>query len=315
MGKGDTALTVWLGDKERFADLFNGSIFHGEQIVEAEKLEPEKSESKEIINNKEGQLKNIERNRDIVMKWEDGMNLVILACENQENIHYAMPVRTMLYDGLGYMEQIRQLRKSKKLKDSNEFLSGMTKEDKLYPIVTIVFYYGDKEWDGSKTLHGMLKESSNPKVRKMLKKLIPNYHINLLDINKLEDTSQYKTDLHIIFEMLKCKKDKKKIQSYIQENAEYFQHIDVDTYNVLRILLKAEKQLEEIKKMDKEEIDMCEALQGIFDDGVELGIKQGVVQGMSLAKQIFKLWREGIGEEEIAERCGVTVQDVKSILE
>ena len=277
MGKGDTALTVWFSDKERFADLFNGSVFHGEQIVEAEKLELEKNESKEIINNKKGQLKNIERNRDIVMKWDDGMNLAILACENQENIHYAMPVRTMLYDGLGYMEQIRQLRKSKKLKDSNEFLSGMTKEDKLYPIGTIVFYYGDKEWDGSKTLHGMLKESSNPKVRKMLKKLIPNYHINLLDINKLEDTSQYKTDLHIIFEMLKCRKDKKKIQSYIQENAEYFQHIDVDTYNVLRILLKAEKQLEEIKKMDKEEIDMCEALQGIFDDGVELGIKQGIL--------------------------------------
>ena len=63
--------------------------------------------------------------------------------------------------------------------------------------------------------------------------------------------------------------------------------------------------------MDKEEIDMCEALQGIFDDGVELGIKQGIL----LTKQIIKLWKEGIREEEIAERCGLTVREVKEILE
>ena len=59
-------------------------------------------------------------------------------------------------------------------------------------------------------------------------------------------------------------------------------HVDIDTYNVLRILLKAEKQLENIKEKDKEEINMCQALQGIFDDGVE----QGIEQGLALAKRI-----------------------------
>ena len=134
MGKGDTSLSVWLGDKERFADLFNGAVFQGEQIVEAEKLETDKKEAKELISSKDGKLKNIERNRDIVMKWKDGVNLAILACENQERIHYAMPVRTMLYDGLSYAEQIRQLRRKNKMLDSDEFLSGMRKEDKLIPI-------------------------------------------------------------------------------------------------------------------------------------------------------------------------------------
>ena len=107
-------------------------------------------------------------------------------------------------------------------------------------------------------------------------KYVPNYHINLLDINQLQDISQYKTDLQVVFGMLKCRQDKKKVKKYVQENAEYFQHMDIDTYNVLRVLLKAEKQLEIIKEKGKEEIDMCEALQGIFDDGVELGIKQGI---------------------------------------
>lgn len=276
MGKGDTSLSVWLGDKERFADLFNGAVFQGEQIVEAERLEPDKKEAKELISSKDGKLNNIERNRDIVMKWKDGVNLAILACENQEKIHYAMPIRTMLYDGLSYAEQIRQLRKKNKMSDSDEFLSGMRKEDKLIPIFTLIFYYGDKAWDGSKDIYGLLEEPTNPKVKEALIQFVPNYHINVLDINQLQDVSQYKTDLQVVFGMLKCRKEKEKIKKYVQENADYFHHVDIDTYNVLRVLLKAEKQLEKIKEKGKEEINMCEALQGIFDDGVEKGKEQGM---------------------------------------
>lgn len=323
MGKGDTSLSVWLEDKERFADLFNGAVFQGEQIVEAEKLETDKKEAKELISSKDGKLKNIERNRDIVMKWKDGVNLAILACENQERIHYAMPVRTMLYDGLSYAEQIRQLRKKNKMLDSDEFLSGMRKEDKLIPIFTLVFYYGDKAWDGSKDIYGLLEEPANPKVKEAFKQFVPNYHINVLDINQLQDISQYKTDLQVVFGMLKCRKEKEKIKKYVQENSDYFQHVDIDTYNVLRVLLKAEKQLEKIKEKGKEAINMCEALQGIFDDGVEQGIQQGREQGieqgkelgLSLAKQILRLWRDGKSEEEIAEQCDISLQEVKEILE
>lgn len=311
MGKGDTALSVWFGDKERFADLFNGTLFQGEQIIESEKLELEKKEIKELISNKKGNLKNFERNRDIVMKWNDGINLVIFACENQENIHYSMPVRTMLYDGLSYTEQIRQLRKGNEFSNSDEFLSGMRKEDKLVPIFTLIFYYGDKVWDGSKDLYGLMEEPTNPKVKEVIKKYVPNYHINLLDVNQLQDISQYKTDLQVVFGMLKCRREKEKIKSYVQENEKYFQHMDIDTYNVLRVLLKAEKQLEKIKEKGKEEINMCEALQGIFDDGVEKGIEQG----LSLAKQILRLWREGRSEEEIAVQCNISLQEVKEILE
>lgn len=307
MGKGDTLLKVWLGDKKRFADLYNGSVFQGRQIVDAEKLEPAQKETKEFLNDKKGKVENIERHRDIVMKWTEGMELVILACESQQNIHYAMPIRTMLYDALNYVTQIRQLGEDSGFKNSDEFLSKMKKEDRLCPVSTLVFYYGEKDWDGSKDLYGLLKESSNPEIKEILRKLIPNYHINLVDVNKLEDTSVYKTDLQVILEMLKYRKDKKKMQSYVQEKSEYFQHIDIDTYNVLRVLLKAEKQLEDIKGKNKEEVNMCEALQGIFDDGVE--------QGMLLAKQIFRLWNDGKSEKEIADKCGITVQDVKRILE
>lgn len=217
MGKGDTALSKWLGDEKRFADLYNGSVFHGTQMVKAEDLQPEKENFKELIQDKNGILNYIERNRDIVMKWDNGIRLMILACENQEKIHYAMPVRTMLYDGLSYAEQIRQLKKKRKKGDKvnlDEFLSGMKKDDKLYPVSTLVFYYGDKPWDGSVDLHGLLKKSENSELEEMIRKLIPNYHINLLDVNQIEDTSVYKTDLQTILEMLKYRRDKERMQKY-----------------------------------------------------------------------------------------------------
>lgn len=318
MGKSDTALVTWLGNKERFADLYNASVFQGEQVIEAEQLKTDKAAAKELIEDKNGVLHTIERNRDIVMKWDDGISLVLLACENQDKIHYAMPVRTMLYDGLSYAEQIRQLRsktKQQKVKDSDEFLSGMGKEDKLYPVITLVFYYGDKVWDGSKDLYGLLKKSTNPKVRELVKKMVSNYYINLVDVNQLEDTSLYKTDLQVVLEMLRYKKDKKKTQAYVRERADFFRHVDKDTYNVLRVLLKAEKQMEAIK--NKEEIDMCEALQGIFDDGKEEGEKIGRQEGEKIGRLelLFELVKDGVLDiSQAAAKAGKTEAEFKELL-
>ena len=288
MGKSDTALSTWLGDERRFADLYNGSVFQGTQMVKAEDLKPEKENFKELIEDKNGILNQIERNRDIVMKWDNGIHLMILACENQEKIHYAMPVRTMLYDSLSYVEQIRGLKKKQGNTEritSDEFLSGMKKDDKLYPVSTLVFYYGDRPWDGSVDLHGLLKKSENPELEEMIRKLIPNYHINLLDVNQIEDASVYKTDLQTILEMLKYRQDKERMQKH----EGYFRHVDRDTYNVLRVLLKAEKQMNEIKNQEKEEVDMCQALQEIFDDGRNEGFIQGRELGLSEGRQEMRL--------------------------
>ena len=172
-----------------------------------------------------------------------------------------------------------------------------------YPVITLVFYYGDKVWDGSKDLYGLLKKSVNPKVRELVKKMIPNYHINLVDVNKLEDTSLYKTDLQVVLEMLRYKKDKKKIQVYVQERSDFFRHVDKDTYNVLRVLLKAEKQMEAIK--NQEEIDMCEALQGIFDDGKEEGKME----------MLLDLVKEGILDiSQAAAKAGKTEEEFQKLL-
>lgn len=158
VGKVDVSIKQWLKNKERFADLFNGVIFDGRRVVLASDLTEIDSESNVIITDKNGKDKAIQRYRDILMKWKSGISLAVLAIEAQEKIHYAMPVRSMLYDSLSYTEQMRDMwnkldKADKTSMNSNEFFSRFRKSDKFNPVITLVFYHGNDEWDGATELY------------------------------------------------------------------------------------------------------------------------------------------------------------------
>ena len=87
------------------------------------------------------------------------MTFVLLGVEAQQHIHYAMPLRHMLYDGMGYLKEYRSLpAKIGKFQTSDEFLSKMKKEDKLHPIITLTVYYGEMPWDGPMDLRDMMAD-------------------------------------------------------------------------------------------------------------------------------------------------------------
>lgn len=206
MGKKDIAVKKWLSDKGRFSDMCNAVLFGGEQVVSAEDLERADSESDIIITDKNGKSRGVQRYRDIVMRWKQGAEFIVLACENQDKVHYAMPVRNMIYDGLTYAEQIGRMWKGqageKRQMTEEEFLSRMNKDDKLIPVITMVFYYGEKKWDGSRSLHGMFRKSEDKALLKVMEKYIPDYSINLIDASDPEKLCAFHTDLQLILGML-----------------------------------------------------------------------------------------------------------------
>ncbi|MGN0292466.1 MAG: hypothetical protein ACI4D3_00510, partial [Lachnospiraceae bacterium] len=61
------------------------------------------------------------------------------------------------------------------------------------------------------------------------------------------------------------------------------------------------------------------ALEQGFQQGLERGMKQGMKQGIEQGKQqtkkIFKLYMQGKASEEIADICGISVDEVKAVLE
>ncbi len=73
---------------------------------------------------------------------------------------------------------------------------------KLNPVITLVFYYGEKEWDGSRNLHEMFRKSGDERVSKIIGTYIPDYHINLIDVSNPENLYVFHSDLQLISGML-----------------------------------------------------------------------------------------------------------------
>ena len=251
-------------------------------------------------------------------------DLAVLACEAQNEIHYAMPVRNMTQDGISYTEQIRLLWQQRKKERGNgrqtrkmtgaEYLSRFGKDDRIFPIITLVFYYDVKKWDGAVDLYDMFRINEELKDEKILEKYIPNYRINLIDAGNMEHLEQFHTDLQQVFGMLKCRREKEKLQKYIQENRNYFENVDVETYQAVRVFLQSETMLKEIPVMEKEEkINMCQAMEEWYADAVREGMAKGIEDGRRQEKSaiIVKMLEGGMTVKEIKKFTGGTETEIE----
>ena len=206
-----------MSHRDIIADAFNFYIYDGEQVIQPDRLQ--KIDTAEIAlpyGNDSDML--VQRLRDNLMLWtmarDERAMYVILGVENQDKIHYAMAVKNMLYDALQYAKQVeeskRSYRDNSKTKEekvrlnSEEFLSGFRKATRLMPVVTSVVYFGDKEWDGAKSIHEMLSVDNEK-----LLSYIPDYRINLIEPAKISDEEydRFKTDLGAVMQFIKHQSD------------------------------------------------------------------------------------------------------------
>ena len=300
----DTAVNQYFSENHRFADLFNHVLFSGEHVLIPDSLKDAGNTSNLTLGSDEGKRIVQSRTRDVVKKQDDanGVTWMLFGIENQTLEHYYMPVRGMLYDSLGYMEQIkqaeRQHRRRKDLKGAAEYLSGFSANDKIYPVTTLVLYYGQNDWRAPRSLHDMFAEGLN---ENYLKKYIPDYCINLVQINRLKDCERFETDLRAVFGLLRYKDDTKRFRKYLKSHNDWFGEMPEDAYDVLSVFLKNKSQLNELKaivKTNKGGVDMCKAIDILQADAKLEGKMEGKLEGkregidamVLLAK---KLWEEG----------------------
>ena len=79
--------------------------------------------------------------------------------------------------------------------------------------------------------------------------------------------------------MLKYKNNKKDLAQYVQSNKSYFGNLDVDSYNAAKALLGSQQYLKSEEQVNGG-IDMCKALEDLYQDGVNEGIEKGLEQGL-----------------------------------
>lgn len=141
----------------------------------------------------------------------------------------------------------------------------------------MVFYYGLTPWDASTDMHGMFQHSDLFKNAEILKKYVLNYTLNLIDASNVENLQKFQSDLQLILGMLRYKEEKDALRKYMNTNSGYFANIDQETYQAIRELLHSEKELKGISSVDKRRghVDMCKALEDLYNSGVNSGIEQG----------------------------------------
>ena len=245
MGQADVNVNLWLKDTKRFADLFNAILFQGKAVILPENLYPSPETTAVSLQDTQGKNVVKKQYRDIIMNWQDQALLMLLAVESQTAIHYAAPLKVMLYDSMEYAEQVRVKWKERPPRlSSAEFLSRFQKNDKLIPVITLIFYYGTEEWDGPLELHQMFDLGTEKKHAELMKKYLPNYHINLVDVRRLKNLESFQSDLQIIFGMLQYSQDKYALRTYVANHKDYFQKLDLETYHALGAFLNSRQLME-----------------------------------------------------------------------
>ena len=217
------------------------------------------------------------------MNWQDQALLMLLAVESQTAIHYAAPLKVMLYDSMEYAEQVRVKWKERPPRlSSAEFLSRFQKNDKLIPVITLIFYYGDRGMGWTFGTASDVRSWYRKEPCGTDEKYLPNYHINLVDVRRLKNLESFQSDLQIIFGMLQCSQDKYALRTYVANHKDYFQKLDLETYHALGAFLNSRQLMEiNVEQEEREELDMCKALEDIYNDGVQDGIEQGRQSGIA----------------------------------
>lgn len=214
--KTDTVLKDFWRDNARFADLFNAALFQGRQVIHPGELEESDTDISSILK-WSGYMETVQKILDVVKKRAHGIDFVILGLENQQRVHFGMPLRIMLGDALGYLKEYQEIAKKNKSQgdwdDSDEFLSGFRREDRLHPMVSICVYYGERAWDGPYSLLNMLK------VPEELRPVVNDYKMNLIQVCRSEELVFHNTDVQTVFEISRniYKRDYKKIEKVYQD--------------------------------------------------------------------------------------------------
>ena len=290
MGRADIECRKFMSDKAHFADVVNYYVFDGRQTVRPNALSPlDTAEVAAPYGN--GARSPVQKYRDTVKLWsamtDDRAVYVILGAENQTEVHYAMPVRSGLYDFLNYADQVSEAGKSYRKKSqkengstikltSREYLSGFRKDDKLIPVITLVVFFGNTEWDGPMTIHEMLN-TQDPQILE----LVQDYKIHLVAPAGIpdDDFTKFRTDLGPVLQFIKYSDDKDKLAE-ATKSIDRFRRMDPESIGLINAVTGSNLKIE---VNEEGKVDMCTAIDEMRkesrNEGRIEGHREGKIEG------------------------------------
>lgn len=273
-----------------FSDIINIIVYDGKEVVLPENLVDSPTASRyKAANGVYG-----EKDRDILkIDQKNNVEYIVYGLENQAKVNNIMPVRVMGYDFASYDENIKKIKAQNKVdKHEPDYAVEVWPGQKLRPVVTIVLYFGLKEWNGPFDLYDMVDIPAE------LKGFVSNYHINLVQVAFLpeETIAKFKSDFQIVAELFRCKRlgiEKKMCYTkkkwiHVEELLEFFKTFTHDD-RYQRVCDSL------IRESEKGEVNMC-----TFIDEIKI---EGKIE------TIKSLMQNGFSEEKAMELAGLTAEE------
>lgn len=264
-----------------FADIMNGFLFHGEQVVSPDDLETTKDKSQYKA---DGKIHEQERDVSKFLK-KDHVTVLLSGFEHQTDADKFMPARQIGYDGAGYRTQL------------------LTKNVKrLYPVITIVLFFGTSHWKYSHYLAQLLDTPD------IYKPFVSDYEMkNLFEVAFLEpeQVKWFKSDFRYVadyFVQMRLTNDYKPSPDTIHH---------VDAVLKLMSVLTGDHRFEDAipDLMQKEGgANMCDVLDRAENKGIERGYDKAQTEMAERMIQGGKL-----SDEEIVSYSGLKMADVRKL--
>ena len=226
----------------------------------------------------------------------------LFAIEHQSVEDYTMPLRIMEYDVREYLRQVK----------SNKGVQVQIK-----PIITIVMYWKADKWNQPLSVKDMFDKNT---VRWLedngLGGYIQDYRMHLFEPGavKEEDLEKFKTELKDVIAYVKYSKSTEALKDY---NEKYKPDLTKSTVTLINELTNSKYVFIE----GKERLDMCEAFEGLIEEGRAKGRTEGRAEGKAEElKEKYKSWvtlsnnlkKRGMSNPEIAALLGVPETELQN---
>ena len=241
-----------------FADIVNGLLFQGEQVISETSLTDAQPLS---MYKADGKLH--EQERDVAKYWNMAasacinVRIAFLGFENQTKYEKDMPLRFFGYDGAAYRAELSQ--------------------NDRYPVITLVLYFGNEPWGKNRSLYDAIE------IPERFKPFVNDYKINLFEIAHLpeEAINYFRSDFRIVVDYFVHRKTNK---DYRPTDHVKFRHVD-ELLKMMASITRDDRFLDVLydEEGGKPE-DMCEVLDRAEAKGEAKGIDIGEAKGIDKAR-------------------------------
>ncbi len=290
MGEKDLAEKILADYNDVFADIVNVLLFHGEQRIDPDELQPASA----ISQYKADTGKLHEQERDVSKYWTQyGVRFSLFGLENQTKPERDMPFRVIGYDGASYRQQL-------------------LKEQKPIPVITMVLHFGIKHrWNYPFSIKELLN------IPEYLDEYVNDYRIFVYDIAWLTDEqlAMFQSDFGIVARhFVETRRNK----NYVPDDPRVIKHVD-EVLKLLSVLSQDNRYAEILKTDAGEEVkNMCDVAERLEQRGVKRGMERGMEHGMKVGELIGKITmckEFGLSDEETAKKLNISVKTLKETLE